>query len=371
MKVNLSWTPTLTWTTATPTVSTVARAYLIDGICYFYFNTSGTDGAGATNLTITLPTRPADLNYHQACEGYTLIDTTYADAKPYIDMLDNTAANRVIEFNGTTGTFTDDKAFAVCVSGWYEVESGQVTTWTPSTTYTTSTWDTVTTVGRQINLDGIVHMMYDIRSADAKGVTAGITTTLPTGILDNNTYVALSGQDAVTAGDDSVDYDNNLWILDCNHATEASRTATTHKVGVMANGKAATAWMSGIYEQIGWSAFTPTLTFTGTAPTMASNVGRYKIRDGLCYFNIYATTTDGNGCTALVISNLPVDPAYIGCPIALASMETVNTTDSDPLAYIDAGQQANSDRTIKFRAFSTMTDSTTGTIYISGVYPVG
>lgn len=366
----LTWTPTLTWTTATPTATTVSVAYMIDGIVYWYFSTSGTDGAGATALTVTMPTRPADLNYNQAAECYQLVDTTWSDPQGYVDMLNNTAANRLLEFQAMS-TCTDDKAFSIVASGWYETETGIPATWSPTTTFGTSTWDTVTTVARQINLDGIVHFVYDIRSADAKGVTSTISCTLPTGVLDLDTYIPFTGQDAVTAGDDSVDYDNNLWLLDAANATEASRVPITNAVGVMANGKAATAWMNGIYPQIGWTSWTPTFTFTGTAPTATIATGYYKVRDGMCYFNACYTTTDGNGCTALTISNLPVDPAYIGCEIALASMETVNTTDSDPLAFLACDEQANSDRTIQFKSFSTMTDAVGGYVYVAGVYPVG
>jgi len=54
-----AWTPTLTWTTATPTVSsTISRHVSIGKTCFFDIQISCSDGKGATNLTISLPVAP-------------------------------------------------------------------------------------------------------------------------------------------------------------------------------------------------------------------------------------------------------------------------------------------------------------------------
>lgn len=368
----IAWNPTVTWGTGTPSpISQTAKAFIVGPFCYGFYKASGTDGNGATSIAVPLPTRPADINAFLACEGYVEVDGTPYDLQPYIDMLDNTATNRYLKSNNFT-TLTDAKAWTIVMTFWYELEGGDIATFTPTLTWGTATPASVTTVARFANLDGVIHVLEHNSSADANGVVSSLTTTLATGILDLGTYVPLSAYDIVTAGDDSVDYDNMLFLLDCNHATEANRVATSNAIGVAADGKSIITFLSGIYEQIGWSSWTPAMTFTGTAPTAAANVGRYKIVDGMCYFNAYFQTADGNGVTGLEISNLPVDPAYLGCEIALCSMETVNTTDSDPLAYIPANEQASSARAkIKFKNFATMTDGVASYMYIAGYYPVG
>ncbi|MFA7079222.1 MAG: hypothetical protein WC147_12560, partial [Syntrophomonas sp.] len=54
-----AWTPTLTWTTATPTVTaTVARSIQIGKTIFWTIKITGSDGKGATNLTISLPIAP-------------------------------------------------------------------------------------------------------------------------------------------------------------------------------------------------------------------------------------------------------------------------------------------------------------------------
>jgi hypothetical protein len=368
----LTWVPTLAFTTATPTlVSESYDAWVVDGICYFIFDIYTDDGAGATALTITPPIRPKDTDVILPIEARCLVDTTYTDAQGYLEMANSTNTSRVISFNALP-TWTDDKACHLYGAGFYEVAGGGWEAWTPTTTYTTSNWDSATTAARTKSLDGAAHIVYYSTSADAKGVTAGVQFTPPTFPPDVNSYTALMSIDKCVAGDDSVDYDNNFMYLDCDNATEASRLAATHAVGVMANGKAGTIYVAGVYEQYGWSAFTPTFTFTGTAPATTSKVGRYKVRDGICYFNIYyARTADTAAPTALTISGLPVTPKYGSRKIPVTGHQLVNTTYSNCMPVIYADQEGEADRTLQFQKLSTFTASVAGKLFISGWYPIG
>lgn len=55
----LDWTPTLTWTTATPsTIVTKARYKQIGKTVLFNIKITATDGLGATGLNISLPIAP-------------------------------------------------------------------------------------------------------------------------------------------------------------------------------------------------------------------------------------------------------------------------------------------------------------------------
>lgn len=116
-----SWSPTLTWTTGTPaSLTTVARYKKVGKTVFFTFHTTSADANGATQLTVTLPETPADINSYVACSGYQLQNTTYYDCRPYIDATDNTAGNRVLTFRSFQ-TATDAQTVTIAVSGFYEI----------------------------------------------------------------------------------------------------------------------------------------------------------------------------------------------------------------------------------------------------------
>jgi hypothetical protein len=367
----VTWTPTLTWTTADPaSVSTTAKYVIQNGICYFYFKTTSADGNGATQLTVTLPTIPKDLNNFVPVAGYQLVDSTYSNPQAYLDTADSTGANRVLTFQNFS-TCTDAKTCTVVCAGFYEMEAQDTETYTSTLTWGTSTPDSVSSVSRVRNVDGVAHFFQDNRSADAKGVTASLSFTLPTFVPDNNNYIPVQAQSNCVAGDDSVDYDDMLMFIDGANATAESRVATSHDIGVCANGKAVQTYAAGIYEHYGWRSWTPTETWTGTDPT-TTVVARYKVIDKLCYILVYVTTSDGNGCTALELSDLPVSAAYLGAEIPLMSIQLVDSTYSNPLAYIKGNEAAGADRNvIAFKGASTCTDAKTASFMLAGHYPVG
>lgn len=380
----LTWAPTPTWGTADPSPLTDScHAWVIDGICFFILQYTTSDGNAADSLLIPLPLRPIDRDHFVPIIGQAIVDGTDYEVLPRIDMADSTNTNRVIEFDNWV-TWTNAKSCSLYLAGFYEVEPGAWQTWTNVETYTTSTWDTVTEVSRTkailgMNPDGLsvrsqlVAFISDLRSADAKGVTSVINITTPNHPLDTNMYYPVLMHGKATAGDDSVDYTNNLALLDSTSATESSRKAASNAVGVMANGKAAEAYCAGLVEGFGWDDFTLTPTWTAaTAPTMANSAGRYTVIGPLCFFHGWASSTDGNGATALrmKLTGIPT-PKNLGCKIPVAAMQTVNTTDSNPHAKLRADQQADADRPyIDFDNFSTCTDAVAAYVYVMGFYPI-
>lgn len=378
----LTWNPTPTWGTADPSPLTSAyHAWVIDGICFGIAQLSTSDGNAADSLVIPLPLRPVDRDHFVPVICQEIVDGTDSNPLARIDMADSTNTNRVIEFDAWS-TWTNAKSCSLYLAFFYEVEPGAWETWINAETYGTSTWNSVTEVSRTKAIYGmkngevasqVVCFISDLRTADAKGVTSSVTITTPNHPLDTNMYYPVIGHDKCTAGDDSVDYDDMLMLLDSTNATEASRTAVSNAVGVMANGKAAEAYFAGIVEGFGWDAATPTLDWTAaTDPTMASNAARFTVVGPLCFFHGWLSTTDGNGATALTIAltGMPT-PKNLGCKIPLAAMQTVNTTDSNPHAKLRADQQADADRVyINFDNFSTCTDAVGAYVYYMGFYPV-
>lgn len=114
-----------------------------------------------------------------------------------------------------------------------------------------------------------------------------------------------------------------------------------------------------------WTEWIPTLTWTtGTPEGSVVTKARYKIVDGVCYFNFYYSATDGNAATALTIT-LPVPPKDNDSVISLIAQEKSDTTWSDPLAYIDDGAT-----TIAFRSLTTIADTKAVIVMVTGSYEI-
>lgn len=114
-----------------------------------------------------------------------------------------------------------------------------------------------------------------------------------------------------------------------------------------------------------WQEWIPTLTWTtGTPEGSVVTKARYKIVDGVCYFNFYYSATDGNAATALTIS-LPVPPKDNDSFITLEAQEKSDTTWSNPLAYIDDGAT-----TIAFRSLTTIADTKAVIVMVAGSYEI-
>ena len=114
-----------------------------------------------------------------------------------------------------------------------------------------------------------------------------------------------------------------------------------------------------------WLDYIPTLTFTGTPPASITIVARYRQLGNKVDFNISLSSADGNGATGLRLS-LPITPRDNNSVISANSQEKVDTTWSNPLAYIDDDTGLG----VQFRNFSTATDAVAWEMIITGSYEV-
>jgi len=115
-----AWTPTLTWTTGTPSsVVTTARWNQVGKIVFFTLFITSSDSNGCTNLTFTLPVTPANAG------GYTLFTAferygavaTYKTLTFYSTNNGSDTLARTTEFQAAS----DGYVVQVTVTGFYEV----------------------------------------------------------------------------------------------------------------------------------------------------------------------------------------------------------------------------------------------------------
>lgn len=121
---------------------------------------------------------------------------------------------------------------------------------------------------------------------------------------------------------------------------------------------------SKINSKIGaWKAWVPTLTWAAGTPSPVTKTGRYCIIGDALFFNIYITSTDGNGATGLAIS-LPVTPVE-NCSVS--AQQGVTTTWTSPIAFVNSATTE-----INFRAGSVSTCTNGATCYfrITGQYEI-
>jgi hypothetical protein len=118
-------------------------------------------------------------------------------------------------------------------------------------------------------------------------------------------------------------------------------------------------------SQNNWGAWTPTVTWTtGTPEGSVAQTARYTVINNTCYFNYSYTATDGNDASALTIT-LPMTPKDNNAIIALQAQQKVNTTWTNPLAYIDDDSGG-----IAFRSLSACTNAQAVEVIVTGFYEV-
>jgi hypothetical protein len=84
---------------------------------------------------------------------------------------------------------------------------------------------------------------------------------------------------------------------------------------------------------------------------------------------MYHTSADGNAASSLDIS-LPLAAPDVNSYTAVSANQLVNTTWSDPGAYIDQLDNTAANRTLKFRKWTTCTDGQACSIEVSGAYEI-
>jgi hypothetical protein len=375
--VELSWSPTLTFSTATPTLSASSyEAYWVNGLILGILDIQSANGKNASALTVTLPTRPKDRDNFVPVVGQVIVDSVASNPQAYIESANGTAANRLLTFQNWA-TLTTAKAFSLHLAFFYEPAAEAWETFSSGYAFGTSTWASVTEVSRCKVINRTQFFTSDLRSTDAKGVTSSVTISTPAVVPDQDIYYAVTALNKATAGDDSVDYTDMLMLLDSANATETSRVAVGHAVGVMANGKAAEAYIAGFCGTEGGKglvAFTPTATFAGgTSAVTATASGLGTMLGGCFFYTLLVSTTDGNGATSLVISDMPVPPKYKASrKIAAEALQLVTSTYTRALGIVNADQEAVADRTITFNGIGStpFTNAATSLMVVTGWYPV-
>ena len=236
-------------------------------------------------------------------------------------------------------------------------------TWTPTVTQTGGP-ATVTTVARYKIVDGLCLFDIHISTADGAGTTA-ITITPPVVPSDTNSYWACQGT-AIVAGTAT----DALGWIDCLHDTYANRLIQFRALPAFTDDAACSLHVSGFYETSGFDVWTSTLAYTGGSPTMGAQVGRYKVIDGLCFFNLYLSDTDPDGVATAMTATLPVEPAHLDVNIPVHAVELQNATYSNPVVYIDTTQATAASRVLTTNKLDALVDGEAIQLYISGCYPV-
>lgn len=368
-KLASSHTPTLAWTTATPGSSTITKDLVYsyhDGIVFFRGKVLTTDGAGATQLTVSLPIVPYYTVTKIPIRASKSIDGTVTDAMAYIAADQATEASRVITF-ANFGTWTDDKTCWVEFSGWYPVAG--FTSFTPSETWTTGTPASITKYGFYKIVDGVVFMVYGTTSADNNGATQLVVLPPVTCPPDTDCYIQTA-----SLALSNVTYSNPYAYLDSANGTAASRAFTLTAPPTWTDGQADAVFISAAYELDGGQSFgtkiTSTATWTTGTPTSQTVVGRYAVVDNQwCWFAAYITSADSNGCTGLTFKP-PMTPVKEASRVMLNAYVLNNATNVYPSAYLAANEADKDDRLVKFDLFPTCGDAQTVTVRVSGFFRV-
>jgi hypothetical protein len=363
-----TWTPTIVYSTGTPAGSLVetCRYQLRDGICHYDVEITATDGKGCTQVAIPPPAGaypyPAGSGVEiPAMSGEQLVDTTVTNPSVYMDVGNATIASRVITTRNLS-TATSGKAFALRASGWYEYD-GSFLAFTQTISQTGGP-STLATVSRYKNSGGLIYFYSHSTSADGKGTTA-VTCTPPLAARDLDTKIPI----ALITKIDTTWASPTDCFLDMNDATVTNRIIGVDNAVTWTNGKALQYSMAGIYPLDKEVAFTPTVTQTAGPMTVAGLKGYYKVVNNICWVNVYFTSTDGKAVSAIGIKP-PVAPKYAARKIMVRAAQLVNTTTTNPLAYLAADAAAPASRTIAHYNLSACTTGQAFAYRLVGAYEV-
>ena len=368
-----TWTSTLTWGTASPTLATVAvdtmvgRYKLVNGICWFDLNIACDDGNGASSLTCSLPFIPNDINAYFACQATENVNGVVTNAMGWIDCLHNTEANRTVNFAAFTA-WTNAVASSIKISGFYEVADW--TAWTPTVTQAGAS-TTLVTVARYKIVDDLCFFNIYSSCADCDANTTGITFSLPVTPQHLDIAIPVFAQELK-----NTTYTDPIGYIDTTQATAASRVITMNAFTTWASAGAEPVHciVSGVYPIAKQTTAVPVGTYTIATPTTAAAnfIGAYKMGNGFAWVAGSTTSADGNACTGVTVK-LPasVTAKYADRDISLASQELVNATYSNACGYIDGNNTTIADRQkIQFSKFSTATDAQAWALRYMGIIEV-
>lgn len=361
-----SWVPTVSWTTATPTLSGSIYEYrVVDGICFFNLEINTANGAGATAVTFTPPVIPADLNLDVPVEAIACVDGTYTDALGYVDATNDTEESRLIEFQALP-TFTASTACMLRVTGCYEVEGG--TAFTGAETWGTADPGSITEVCREKRLGDVCLQFFQWSSADSNA-TSSLVCELAVPTPDRDGYIAARALEKAGAG--GATWSDPLGYIDAKASTAATRYLEFNDWTTGTDGQAIQASAFAFSEISGWFSFDPDPTWGTADPTSVTEKAYYSIHDGLCFFWVYLNSADGNGANSLELK-LPVPCRYGSAEIGLFGYEIQHTdVEENPMAKIPADQAAAADRNVvEFDNWTTAADTEAISVYVAGIYPI-
>jgi len=167
-------------------------------------------------------------------------------------------------------------------------------------------------------------------------------------------YVENTAPAVVTTGGQGTPYIVRGW----RRITNSNVTGTTHVINVD--------WVEerALTSNAAWTTWNPTLTWGTADPASVTTVGRYKIVDNVCFFNLMVSSADGNAASSLSIA-VPATPKDNNSMVCFAAQQLVDTTWTNPMAWLDDDSGG-----IVFRAFSVATDGTALTVIVSGQYEI-
>jgi hypothetical protein len=358
-----TYTPTFSWTTATPALTSTNYEYwIIDGkFVLFILNFSTTDGGGASAVTITPPIFPPDIDVLVPIKASMTVDGTPTDVWGYLDCTQATAEDRLIKLHNFQA-WTDDKECSARIIGFYPIKAAD---WTADETYATASVTENADAWTWGDVGFAVGSWNDADSDAAATFACGLPFC---GTPDRDGYMPCLIQEISGAG--GATRTNAKGFIDLANAASASRAIGCKDYTTPTDGQASRIDLAAFFELGGWKTWTPTLTFD-VDPASITKAGYYKIQNGFCLGWAYFTSADGNDASTLEI-DLPAVPAYqANRVIPVWDYQLQNATDYLPDPYIPANQAAAADRQkITFDSFQAATDAETVTVYVAFIFPV-
>jgi hypothetical protein len=208
---------------------------------------------------------------------------------------------------------------------------------------------------------------FGFEDTDTTGVTctAGITETTPGVDPDSIADVAEKIRDAeytgwTTGGTGAV----VTFTKDAVGACSAPSFTDTNNTGVDGTFTRTNQGVTDVWEGDGWHNWVPSLSWTTGNPVTPTTKARYMIQNHTLFFNVYITSSDGNGATDLVIP-LPFPPKDNDAFVGVNASELVGANFSVMGGYIDDGAS-----NIEFSNFQPATAENGLQIIVSGQYEI-
>ena len=192
------------------------------------------------------------------------------------------------------------------------------------------------------SVDTLFYYVQDDNSADEDTI-----------FISNDTAIYNKVNSNLTDGNGIVDFTYNGSTA---ATVEADTTVVASKAWVLSRDY-------GNYDTASWHTWTPTVTWTGTNPTVNNALYRFKNDGNTVHYQIYITFTTGIGAPTNLSISLPVAPADINNPIipVIFLSKTGGTYAKNDTPYIDGADNTPANRLMTFGGgFSLVVETTYG-----------